>query len=106
MVIATPVDAGDELIPQATIEQTVNVDKIGLTSSTLPQQRMGCLMPCELGSRYKIEVNRVCDILEMKISDPSDPVYVIVGESVATPIGIDLNLEHTMGTTDFIKVAP
>jgi hypothetical protein len=103
-VVATP-RYNSQFVPEAALEQVVIIDRIAIENAEIPQKRIGCLIPCDPCGNYKVEVYRVSDILDMKISDASDPEYVIAGSSVAVALDrIELNLAYTLHSTDFVKI--
>lgn len=104
-VVATPDNSLGSSVPQANIEQIVTIDRIGITKSAKPAKRIGCLMPCDLGSYYSVVVYRISDILDMDISAASDAITVMAGISFTEEGTLDVNIEYTLNSTDFIKIS-
>ena len=106
-VIAIPVNAVGTSIPAGVIEQIVIIDRVDASASKMPDKKIGCLIPCDLGCYYQVEVYRISNILDFEISDASTAVMVYTGNvSIkTTSTNISLDIEYTLNSTDFIRIA-
>lgn len=101
--VAIPSVNGIQLT-EGSVEQIVVIDRIGVSEISIG--RVGCMIHCDLGAYYSVFVYRISDVLDMKVSEPSNAVIVRAGAEVALAVEmIEVSLAYAYNSSDFINIS-
>lgn len=101
-VVATPITSIE--YDDANISQIVLVSKGEIEEKTI-SQRVGCMIPCDLGIQYNVRVYRVSNILNLRVGNATDPVSKTIGpDSTMSSQIMEVDIAYAFSTRDIISI--